>query len=213
MMVMLLGMMMAACVDNVYEEDDTCPVQQDKYLYDSSDAVPVDLGLSVQWAPFNVGAKAPEQLGNYYSWGDTDCRINGESYTEKYYTGVTTVPEGGICGTPYDVATVKWQECWRMPTVAEVTELVKNCQWTETQRNGVNGWEVTSYSNGNSIFLPKGGRCIEKRFEQIGVAGHYWQGSIQGNIGLSGLKVFDENPYLWGLNVRAVWDPSLQGTK
>jgi hypothetical protein len=32
---------------------------------------PVDLGLSVKWATCNVGATTPEELGDYYTWGDT----------------------------------------------------------------------------------------------------------------------------------------------
>lgn len=32
----------------------------------------VDLGLSVKWANFNVGASTPEECGDYYAWGDTE---------------------------------------------------------------------------------------------------------------------------------------------
>lgn len=32
----------------------------------------VDLGLSVKWASFNVGAKKPEEYGDYYAWGEVD---------------------------------------------------------------------------------------------------------------------------------------------
>jgi hypothetical protein len=31
----------------------------------------VDLGLSVRWATFNVGASAPEEYGDYFAWGET----------------------------------------------------------------------------------------------------------------------------------------------
>lgn len=31
----------------------------------------VDLGLSVKWATFNVGATAPEEYGDYFTWGET----------------------------------------------------------------------------------------------------------------------------------------------
>ena len=31
----------------------------------------VDLGLSVKWATFNVGATSPEDYGDYYAWGET----------------------------------------------------------------------------------------------------------------------------------------------
>ncbi len=32
----------------------------------------VDLGLSVLWATFNVGATAPEDIGDYFAWGETE---------------------------------------------------------------------------------------------------------------------------------------------
>ena len=32
----------------------------------------VDLGLSVKWAAFNVGAKDPEGYGDYFAWGETE---------------------------------------------------------------------------------------------------------------------------------------------
>ena len=31
---------------------------------------PVDLGLSVKWAPMNIGASAPEAIGGLYGWAD-----------------------------------------------------------------------------------------------------------------------------------------------
>lgn len=42
---------------------------------DSSSKTPggllaVDLGLSVKWAPCNIGANAPEEYGDYFAWGD-----------------------------------------------------------------------------------------------------------------------------------------------
>ena len=39
----------------------------------------VDLGLSVNWATFNVGANAPEEYGDYFAWGET------ETYYEAGY--------------------------------------------------------------------------------------------------------------------------------
>lgn len=32
----------------------------------------VDLGLSVKWASFNLGASKPEEYGDYYAWGETE---------------------------------------------------------------------------------------------------------------------------------------------
>ncbi len=34
-------------------------------------ATAIDLGLSVKWAEWNLGATAPEEYGAYYAWGET----------------------------------------------------------------------------------------------------------------------------------------------
>ncbi len=52
---------------------------------DESTVPAVDLGLSVKWAPMNVGASAPEEFGNYYAWGETKAYgeedpTNGQNY-------------------------------------------------------------------------------------------------------------------------------------
>lgn len=42
----------------------------------------VDLGLSVKWAPFNVGCKGAlaNNVGGYYNWGDASGKnIDGEA--------------------------------------------------------------------------------------------------------------------------------------
>lgn len=44
--------------------------------YTLSEPEAIDLGLSVKWASFNLGAGLPEQYGHYYAWGET----------EPYYT-------------------------------------------------------------------------------------------------------------------------------
>jgi hypothetical protein len=36
----------------------------------------VDLGLSVKWASFNVGAQSPEQRGSYFAWAETRQKNN-----------------------------------------------------------------------------------------------------------------------------------------
>lgn len=57
-------------VITVYIDADDIPVE----LYQTPHATPeyVDLGLSVNWATFNVGATAPEEYGDYYAWGETE---------------------------------------------------------------------------------------------------------------------------------------------
>ena len=141
----------------------------------------VDLGLSVKWAPYNVGGQKA-----YYAWGET--LMNKESFhinTYKFYScHWKTINDGwstrDVCEvnkiTKYctdkkegytdnkltldpedDAAHVEWGATWRMPTAEEFQELASRCEWQWTsQRMGrdlVSGFEITG-PNGNSIFLP-----------------------------------------------------------
>jgi len=114
----------------------------------------VDLGLSVKWATCNVGASSPSDYGNYYAWGET--RTKSEYTEENCKTNNKNI--GDISGnSQYDAARANWGGSWRMPTKAEMDELVNNCDWTLTTQGGHNGYRVTSKTNGNSIFLPAAG--------------------------------------------------------
>jgi hypothetical protein len=57
-----------------------------------------------------------------------------------------------------------------MPTYNELRELHKNCSWKWTNKNGMNGYKVTSKINSNSIFLPASGG--------MGM-GYYWSSSLR----------------------------------
>ena len=133
----------------------------------------VDLGLSVKWATFNVGAKAPEDYGYYFAWGETEQKsqynwsnykwCEGTQYTlTKYCTNADCgkVDNISTIALEDDAAHVHWQEKWRTPTYEEWQELLKQCTWTKMRINGINGYSVTSKVAGytdKSIFLPDAG--------------------------------------------------------
>ena len=133
----------------------------------------VDLGLSVNWAGWNVGATSPEEDGDYFAWGETYSKADYSNRTYKYLD--KNIGEN-ISGTQYDVAKSKWGNEWRMPTTAEWEELVNRCTWTLTTYNGVNGMKVTG-PNGNSIFLPAAGWRSDTPGGR-GSDGCYWSGSL-----------------------------------
>lgn len=136
----------------------------------------VDLGLSVYWSSVNIGAEAPEESGNFYAWGETEQKI---SYTRENYAHYDASTDtynnigSNISGTEFDAATVNIGPDWRMPTQAELKELLDNCTWEWSQINGVNGFVVTG-PNGNNIFLPAAGYKIGSTLynanEKAGVA-------------------------------------------
>ena len=151
----------------------------------------VDLGLSVYWASCNVGANSPEDIGGYYAWGETEEKdFYGDNYV--YSTSETSFIDIGtdISGTQYDVAKAKWGGSWRMPTLAECKELCNNCSWTWTNQSGVNGALVTG-PNGNSIFLPAGGRKYGDRgLRDLGEYGCYWSSTLSSNVGTNSSAEF-----------------------
>ena len=137
----------------------------------------VDLGLSVKWATCNVGATKPEGYGNYYAWGETSPKT---SYTEDNCK-TWDKSMGDIGGdSRYDAATANLGSGWRLPTQSELQELIDKCTWTWTKRNGVNGYEVKSKKNGNSIFLPAAGYCLGDTPDCQGLGGFYWSSSPNG---------------------------------
>ena len=139
----------------------------------------VDLGLSVKWAAMNVGASAPEEYGDYFAWGETEKKssFSKGNYVHFDLQQLAYKDIGkDISGTEYDAATANWGEEWRMPTMAEIQELVDYCEWAQARLNRVGGNRITG-PNGNSIFIPNSG---------------YWQNSSkyfdddypEGNFGL-----------------------------
>lgn len=130
----------------------------------------VDLGLSVKWATCNVGATAPEEYGDYFAWGETTPKSEYTAENSK-----TNEKNIGVISSnaAYDAATVNWGGSWRMPTEAEIQELMDNCTWTWTTQNDVNGCKVKSKKNGNSIFLPAAGFRRGSSLRNAG-CGYYW---------------------------------------
>ena len=139
----------------------------------------VDLGLSVCWAGWNVGASSPEGYGNYYAWGETTTKsdYSRSSYQYQYHNGIYENIGSNISGTQYDVARAQWGGSWRMPKNADFKELKDRCTWTWTTYKGVNGYKITG-PNGNSIFLPAAGSRYGTELDFRGYYGHYWSGSL-----------------------------------
>ncbi len=130
----------------------------------------VDLGLSVKWATCNVGASSPSDYGNYYAWGETRTK---SEYT-NYNCSTNGVNLGDISGdVRYDAARANWGGTWRLPTQAEMQELIGKCTWTWTSQGGHDGYRVTG-PNGSSIFLPAAAYRYGSSFDSAGGDSGYW---------------------------------------
>lgn len=118
----------------------------------------VDLGLSVDWRGYNLGAKAPTEKGDTYSFASLRKNMGAGMYEHiDQVTGAYTFPTDGFSGNPkYDAAAATTDGKWRMPTREEWIELAENCTASYAKVDGVNGLIVKSKKNGNSIFFPQG---------------------------------------------------------
>ena len=157
----------------------------------------VDLGLSVKWANFNIGASTPTSYGNYYAWGEIETkaeytwenykfRSSGNSSNDikfsKYnessaFGNYGPIDNKTVLDPEDDVARVVLGNGWRMPTEKEVIELKNNCSWKEMK----NGYYVRGLAKGYErycIFIPKSGYINGKTRENIGSDCYFWSASL-----------------------------------
>ena len=183
----------------------------------------VDLGLSINWATFNVGATAPEDYGYYVSWGETTEK---DYYSWSYYahgsknslSKYNKTDKKGVLEADDDAATANWGDDWRTPTKAEWQELFDNCTIEYTaQENGVNGLRFTSKISGyedKSIFIPVGGQKKDSGIINQGAYGFYWTAdcvtsiirynAFDAQLSVLGSAQTGSSERCYGSNVRAV---------
>lgn len=119
---------------------------------------PIDMGLSVKWSSVNLCATDPEGPGAYFAWGATSPKSSlfgsNDTWTDynNYSNTVTLLKKD-------DAAAQHLGNGWRIPTIEELQELADTakCSWVWCNKNGVNGYLVTSKITNNSIFLPAAG--------------------------------------------------------
>ena len=167
-------------VDGQYTYGDVRSFTTEKKKDEITPGQIVDLGLSVKWAGWNVGASSPEEYGGYYAWGELyeKSDYDWDTYQYRGQKNYECIFIGNdISGTQYDVARAQWGGSWRIPTLAECQELLDKCTWTWTTYNGVAGKKVTG-PNGNSIFLPAAGCRRDTSVDDQGSHGGYWSGTL-----------------------------------
>ena len=151
----------------------------------------VDLGLSsgTLWATHNLGATNPEEYGDYFAWGETVPNKdnyswattafvyyeNGSMRLSKYNTDSQygEIDNKTELDPEDDAAYVNWGSQWRMPSVAQLDELLSQCTWKWTELNGVKGQQLTG-PNGKTMFLPAAGQRSGANVSSVGSNGNYW---------------------------------------
>lgn len=120
------------------------------------------------WADRNIGAVSEHAFGDYFAWGEVE-KYSINSY--KYHDSPPKLPPS------HDVATVQLRDGWRMPTIDEFDNLLKNCSWRREDRYGVFGLVFTN-KEGKTLFLPAAGSCAGSYLPfNNGLLGYYWSSS------------------------------------
>lgn len=182
----------------------------------------VDLGLPSgnKWATKNIGAACPEDAGYYFAWGEENTKnkyLPETSYTYQknsdalIITGMAKEVNGRMQFTrTYDAAAQIWRSNWVAPTSKDMQELTEKCDWYWERLNGEYGYRVVG-PNGNTIFLPAGGRK-NLSTEFLSENGCYWlnDASLDDPTSASGLY-FTDSQYsilttarFHGFNMRAI---------
>lgn len=188
-------------------------------LFETSAYRMVDLGLpsGLKWADRNVGAETPQDAGLYFSWGNVDGHAvdeNGnvtDGYSFDYNTYSTTLGSqytGSTLDAEHDAATSNMGGDWRIPTSAEILELVENTDHYYISEDGniVAGpfdYETSSSDKGldytkklrsicfvkkdatfnyndrsNFIEIPFAGNCYGPLLDSDGLDGYIWSSSV-----------------------------------
>lgn len=171
----------------------------------------VDLGLSVKWAPFNLGCDHESLImtGSLVGYGDSIGNITSGN-PDDYPKGAVT-PKS-------DIVRKHWGGDWRMPTFEEFRELVNKCQWRVVDESGHNPCFVVTGPNGNSIVINcTGYRYLGKHYEALYV-GYYWTSTYGSNpnddrayyfsISVDNYRFGEVTP-IYGLAIRPVLPRSL----
>ena len=144
----------------------------------------VDLGLpsGTLWATCNIGASVPEEIGDFYAWGETETKsdyswstykwCDGEKCNASNTTLIKYCDRGGYgmmdgkisLEIEDDAAHVHWGGDWHIPTQAEFQELMDNCtmEWIKIA-NKQHAFKFTG-ANGNSILMPASGEWSNSNF-------------------------------------------------
>lgn len=140
----------------------------ESHKYDADEEF-VDLGLSVKWAKYNLGAKSENDLGGHFGFGDRTGVMN--SYLPEDYASED------LYRTTNDLIYQVTDGKATLPSYEDFEELFAKCTSEWTTVDGVNGFRLTG-PNGNTIFLPAAGTRTVNDVTGIGNNGYYATGSI-----------------------------------
>ena len=167
----------------------------------------VDLGLpsGTFWATCNIGANAPEEAGDYFSWGEVSPKTTFYKSKYLFYKSITTEPDANGFTATYsgfskyvmetDAVTYGFKGYYDNLSILEKEDDAANVLWGESWKIptwdemaeliklckwdwvGLKGMDGYKVTgpNGNYIFLPVPG-CYTNH--TLGDEGRYWSSSL-----------------------------------
>ena len=166
----------------------------------------VDLGLSVLWAKYNIGAESEIEPGIQVGFGDQSFYNFSEDPNQYTPWSITATDEDFIYNLSIDGDSPMKSY---IPSAAQMEELIKNTVQENEIVEGVPGIRFTA-ANGNSIFLPMAGYRKGREVTADG-AGYYWT-SVVGDVNpeyaksmkLATTVSMEMSSLAYGLNLRSV---------
>lgn len=160
-------------------------------------ATAIDLGLTsgTLWADRNLDAKSPEDIGKYFSWGNTKgyTPSDNPNFSDEAYDKTTGHIAQCNLFEPYDAAQKLLGDDWKMPAKWQFHELMECCDWKWIENGKVKGYRVTGI-NGNSIFLPCTGYYSGRSLGNSSY-GYYWSTTWSSSSSSYSLGFYSSNKY------------------
>lgn len=161
----------------------------------SNEMKAIDMGLSVEWANMNWGAKTMYDAGNYYAWGEmaTKSEYSSTNYawpvTLTWFSGIPyeTIPLRSHYinnSWTYDVVYKESNGQWAMPSYWQMKELVDACNptwynWGNPEFKGTAGCKLARKDNPSVyIFLPATGYYADKTLQSPNTVVYLWTGTV-----------------------------------
>lgn len=178
----------------------------------------VDLGLSVKWANMNVGATNEKEYGTFFGWGETvgftvqgvttnaasnNSKSTAHDWTNYWWGNSATeltkyninsdlglVDNKTTLELVNDAARLNWGGSWRMPTEAEINELIATYntedntnwkwEWESDNETSRYGYLVTykGVTPNTHIFIPAAGHRFGSELQYQKNCGQYWTSSL-----------------------------------
>ena len=178
----------------------------------------IDMGLSVIWATFDIGATKVGDDGKFFQWGDiqgyTSSQVGsgeGEKYFNwsdyKYCNGSNstltkynnnssygTVDNKTVLEPMDDAATFNMGKGWRMPTKAEYDELMNACDQTW---DSTNKWRIFTLKTDSTkqLVFPASGLGSNGSVLNQGSRGYFWSSSLNTSNPVDGRRLYVDSGY------------------